>query len=448
MRQDFMVTEQLNSIKPPVLGQVSKEGIREYFKNSWEIYEVLFSAISDDSTYYESPDPLRNPLIFYYGHTAAFYINKLKLAGLISEGINDHYEVLFAKGVDPDLPQNLEVIDLWPTVDEVRAYREKVYNVVMNIIESTDVENVLDSSQPLWSLHMGIEHDRIHFETSSVLIRQLPANLVKRPESWEYAPFYGADSNNEWITVSKDTVVLGKQEPSDLYGWDNEYGHKEVEVKAFMAMKNMVTNGEYLRFVEEAYNQQEFWTKEGWEWKERTATKYPKFWVRKGDDFLYRAMFDELDMPLYWPVEVNAHEAWAYCKWMGEEYRLMSEAEFNVASHSQEIPEPLYSEDFNLNMQFGSPTPVGYFSGHSNSQQFNDLFGNVWDWLSNDFYPLEDFKIHPYYEDFSAPYFDDQHSMLLGGAWATTGTGASKYYRLWFRRNFYQHAGFRLAKDC
>ncbi|MCG8574946.1 MAG: DinB family protein, partial [Flavobacteriales bacterium] len=90
MRQDFMVTEQLNSLKPPVLGQVSKEGIREYFKNSWEIYEVLFSAISDDSTYYESPDPLRNPLIFYYGHTAAFYINKLKLAGLISEGINDH----------------------------------------------------------------------------------------------------------------------------------------------------------------------------------------------------------------------------------------------------------------------------------------------------------------------------------------------------------------------
>ena len=33
-----------------------------------------------------------------------------------------------------------------------------------------------------------------------------------------------------------------------------------------------------------------------------------------------------------------------------------------------------------------------------------------------------------------------------GGAWASTGTSGGRWYRLWFRRHFYQHAGFRMAR--
>ena len=35
---------------------------------------------------------------------------------------------------------------------------------------------------------MSIEHERIHLETSSVLIRQLPVSAVSRPIGWKYAP--------------------------------------------------------------------------------------------------------------------------------------------------------------------------------------------------------------------------------------------------------------------
>lgn len=34
---------------------------------------------------------------------------------------------------------------------------------------------------------MGIEHENIHFETSSVLIRQYPVELVTKPAGWKYA---------------------------------------------------------------------------------------------------------------------------------------------------------------------------------------------------------------------------------------------------------------------
>ena len=38
-------------------------------------------------------------------------------------------------------------------------------------------------------------------------------------------------------------------------------------------------------------------------------------------------MFDVTEMPVDWPVEVNYHEAKAFCKWKGPSYRLPTEAE-------------------------------------------------------------------------------------------------------------------------
>lgn len=43
----------------------------------------MFYPIQDDSFYYLCPDRLRLPLIFYYGHTAVVYMNKLVLGGLV-----------------------------------------------------------------------------------------------------------------------------------------------------------------------------------------------------------------------------------------------------------------------------------------------------------------------------------------------------------------------------
>ena len=41
----------------------------------------------------------------------------------------------------------------------------------------------------------------------------------------------------------------------------------------------------------------------------------------------YRAIFDVLEMPWDWPVDVNYHEAKAFCTWKGPQYRLPTEAE-------------------------------------------------------------------------------------------------------------------------
>ena len=246
--------------------------------------------------------------------------------------------------------------------------------------------------------------------------------------------------------MSGGTVSLGKPPSDPVFGWDNEYGSLTKEVHSFEVCKHLVTNEEYLEFVlSGSYMNREFWSEDGWEWRTRVGSEHPKFWVPEGDTFSYRAMFDEIPMPMDWPAEVNAHEAQAYCKWKGEGWRLMSEAEFAILTREEQ--DPLTSGKYNLHFRFGSCTPVGYCQGETDENSCADLWGNVWDWLSDDFYPLPGFKIHYLYEDFSEIYMDAEHGMLLGGSWATAGAGASRYYRLWFRRYFYQHAGFRLARD-
>ncbi|MDE5067859.1 MAG: 5-histidylcysteine sulfoxide synthase, partial [Trichodesmium sp. St4_bin8_1] len=75
----------MNSIKsttPPKLDSCHadldfRQYILEYFKNAWEIEDLLMHSLVGEETFYSKPDPLRNPLIFYLGHTAVFYINKL-----------------------------------------------------------------------------------------------------------------------------------------------------------------------------------------------------------------------------------------------------------------------------------------------------------------------------------------------------------------------------------
>lgn len=78
----------------------SRQRILHYFHRTSDRYEQLFEILTCDEAYFEKPIALRHPLIFYLGHTATFFVNKLLLAGLLEERINPRFESMFAIGVD------------------------------------------------------------------------------------------------------------------------------------------------------------------------------------------------------------------------------------------------------------------------------------------------------------------------------------------------------------
>lgn len=439
-------------MQPPNLHRCDRPEILAYFQRAWQIEDSLMKSLVNPETFYTNPDPLRNLLIFYLGHSAVFYINKLVRVGLLEQRLNPHFERLFEIGVDPEKPE--EIANIFDNlrqaeVTAVWQYRDQVYNAISELIDNLrNIALPINPEHPLWALMMAIEHQYIHIETSSMLIRQLPVDKLQRPEHWQYAIANGYTKPNEMIEIAGGTVYLGKPQDSNIYGWDIEYGDHTVNVETFQASKYLITNAEFLDFVkDDGYENQAYWHEQSWAWKVQHDIKHPKFWIADADSYKYRAMFDEIAMPFDFPVEVNHYEAIAYCQWKGNDTRLMSEAEWNLATYGVSNLWQLIGETnsgFNLNLKFASPSPVGSLEAQSPSGLY-DLRGNVWEWLSDHLTPLTGYQPHYLYESYSASYFDTKHNMMVGGSWITSGTEAEKYYRNWFRPNFYQHAGFRVA---
>ncbi|MGB9801677.1 MAG: methyltransferase, partial [Arcobacter sp.] len=77
-----------------------REEIKQYFLQTYELDEKLFDLLIDKKHILEQPNRLRHPLIFYFGHTATFFMNKLNVSNLTTKRVNKTYEALFAIGVD------------------------------------------------------------------------------------------------------------------------------------------------------------------------------------------------------------------------------------------------------------------------------------------------------------------------------------------------------------
>ena len=77
------------------------------------------------------------------------------------------------------------------------------------------------------------------------------------------------------------------------------------------------------------------------------------------------------------------------------------------------------------------------------TKDFFDIVGNVWQHTITALYPFKNFKIHPSYEDYSTPNFDDRHDIMKGGSFASTGNYTLKDSRYYFRRHFYAFGGIR-----
>ena len=418
-----------------------------YFKNTWSTYESLFSLISHDDAYFLRPEPLRHPLVFYFGHTATFYVNKLILGKYIKQRINSKLEAICAVGVDEMSWDDLDSEHYdWPSVDEVRNYRQEVYYLVLNLIETMELSLPIRQDSLAWIILMGCEHERIHLETSSVIMRMLPLNYLTADEQWQPCMQSAAAPENELIPVQARSLTLGKKPQDNTYGWDNEYGQQAVEIENFSAAKYLVSNQEYLTFVEAGgYQSAEYWCQEGQSWLAFTKAEMPKFWRQHDGKYYQRNLFNELPLPLDWPVEVNYLEAKAFCEWRQKSttgfISLPTEAQWYCLRESVAGDQHQWHEvPGNIDLAYyASSCPVNLYQ----NGDFFDVIGNAWQWTETAIDGFEGFSVHPLYDDFSTPTFDGKHNLIKGGSWISTGNETLASSRYAFRRHFYQHAGFR-----
>jgi gamma-glutamyl hercynylcysteine S-oxide synthase len=391
----------------------------------------LFRLIRPDSLY-ERPIPERHRIIFYLGHLEAFDWNLLqpRLPGTkIFDSSLDH---LFAFGIDPvdgALPSD-QPAD-WPAEAQIERYRNRIRTTLDAALTDLGFSDAL-------LLNVAIEHRLMHAETLAYMLHQLPLDR-KRREPQTSVPLTGP-VQAEMVEIPEGAAVLGlSRDDPDAFGWDNEYEAQVVNVPAFNIDRYKVTNSQYLKFMEAGgYQDRSLWTAADWDWKMGQGISYPLLWKATS----YRGMFDEIPLPLDWPVYVSHAEASAYARWAGK--RLPTEAEWHRAAHgTSETPGPRHGY---FDLKRWDPVPVNAFPDSRGEFGVEGLWANGWEWTSSLFEPFPGFRPFPFYEGYSANFFDGQHYVMKGGSTRTERSMLRRSFRNWFQPHYqYVYAGFRCA---
>ncbi len=442
-------------------------GVRELearLDAAWSRTDRLFELLKPRAIR-SQPISLRHPFVFYLGHLPAFAWNQICRGILNWTSVNPFFDEVFSRGIDPDADDpnqchaHPEAPSSWPEPEQVARYRDRVREAVLESLPAVKARastNLLAQRGRVFA--MVIEHECMHQETLLYMVHELAGDQKVTPPN-RSAYRFGDSPRKEEIEIGDGKATLGVSLESVGFGWDNEFPRQPVAVPRFKIDSLPVSNAEFFEFVETgAYEKPLYWRKEDWAWKIRSGIKYPRFWVREGNGWLYRALFDllPLERVFSWPIYVSFAEAHAYCRWLGR--RLPTEAEFQRAAYSTPAGEenlypwgnePPEARHGNFNFHNWSPTPSGSHPDGASAWGVQDLMGNGWEWTSSPFAPFAGFQ--PYietYPDYSADFFDGKHYVLKGASWATAKELFRPSFRNWYQGRYpYVFAKFRTARD-
>jgi gamma-glutamyl hercynylcysteine S-oxide synthase len=285
----------------------------------------------------------------------------------------------------------------YPPLETLRRYMETTLEDTLSRLPTLE-------EMDLYFPHLCLFHEDMHVEALWITLQQLglpaPAPEAPAPEEPE-----GFD-----IALGPARFEMGTPASNAGFVFDNEMGAHPVSVDAYAISSTVVTQEQFLAFVEDGgYRRREWWTPEGWAWRESAAREAPRFW-RRIDGAWQARRFDRWEAlrPRAPMVHVALHEAQAWCAWAGR--RLPSEAEWEHAARV-------------------APSR-GWRAG------------GVWQWTATPFRPYPGFVAGPYRE-YSQPWFET-HFVLRGGSFVTQPRIATPRYRNFYRAHRDDvFAGFR-----
>ena len=442
-----MLTRRDVALEHPLLSRISDARRRS---------DALFDIVQP-AALYDRPIPERHRIIFYVGHLEAFDWNLLhEVLGL--KVLHPEFDRLFAFGIDPvggglptDQPSD------WPAIAVVRDYVAKVRSALDEVLSAAIFhahEIVRDEFSLETLLDVAIEHRLMHVETLAYMLHQLP--LERKVAEVRGPALLSPPVFPQMLPIPAGSVTLGLSRNAHEFGWDNEYESYALHVPAFEIDRFMVTNAQFLEFVGAGgYGAPEFWTEGAWNWREAEGISHPVFWKHADRRWLYRTMFDEVPLPLDWPVYVSHAEATAYARWAGK--RLPTEEQWHRAAYgtragnqrrypwgSHDPQESLGNFDFHL----WDPAPVNAYPAGASDFGVEGMLGNGWEWTSTVFAPFPGFRPFPFYRGYSADFFDGKHFVMKGGSTRTAACMLRPTFRNWFQAHYqYVYAGFRCVNS-
>lgn len=352
-----------------------------------------------------------------------------------------------------------------PTLKEILAYRHHCHQGLLRLLETPQHPEILDL------LELGIHHEQQHQELLLTDIKYIlgmnPLFPVYRSDLTGIQKDLNAvdDSNHSHAIQPLDYLPIepglyGVGDRGDGFCFDNELGHHSVYLQGAELGDRLVTNGEYLAFIEEGgYRQFHHWLADGWDWVNRTGAIAPLYWHFLDGQWFEFTLGGLRSLNLAAPVShICYYEADAYARWAGQ--RLPTEFEWEVAVRLQAKGQPSQGrgegdegplDNWLLGESMTSAT--GFVDSDAlqpQPPQPGDLqwFGQVWQWTASAYLPYPGFRqAAGAVGEYNGKFMADQW-VLRGASCATARSHARLTYRNFFQSSKqWQFTGLRLARS-
>jgi ergothioneine biosynthesis protein EgtB len=319
-----------------------------------------------------------------------------------------------------------------PTVEEVYAYRDHVDRHMLELIAGIP-EARRDEIEAL--LLLGCNHEQQHQELLLTDLKHILAANPLRPVYQATPEIAGSAASVRWISHPGGLVEIGHEGPA--FSYDNEGPRHQVYLRPFQLASRLVTNGEFLAFMEAGgYKEPACWLSEGWATVRQQGWESPLYWERSGSRWWMMTLSGFREVVEHEPVcHVSYFEADAYARWKGK--RLATEAEWEVAA--VELP---VEGNF---LDQGRLHPIAAPAAGTGLAQ---MFGDVWEWTQSPYTPYPGFKTLPgAVGEYNGKFMCNQY-VLRGGSCATPANHIRVTYRNFFPPQArWQFSGIRLAED-
>jgi gamma-glutamyl hercynylcysteine S-oxide synthase len=396
---------------------------------------------------------LMSPLAWDLGHIAAFedlwLVHRFGDVPMLRPDLVDVYDAAETpRARRGDLP--------FLRTAEARDYLAQVRARTLELVDERGVADGV--------LHeLVVRHEQQHNETMLQTL-QLARLADWEPPAEQAVPAapQPAPTGLELIDVPAGECTIGARsadEPAEpawtAFAYDNERPRHRIGVRAFQIGRVPITNATYLTFVEGGgYKRREWWSDEGWAWKEQYDITRPGAWTADHSGEWRLGKLEPLhpDRPV---VHVSWFEADAFARSHG--VRLPTEVEWEKAatwdqeeSSARAYPwgndPPVAGVHANVDQLACGTAPAGAYPAGASPYGCLGMIGDTWEWTASEFAAYPGFAAYPYRE-YSEPFFGGGYRVLRGGSWATRARVATPTFRNWDhpqRRQIF--AGIRVAQ--
>ncbi len=289
-----------------------------------------------------------------------------------------------------------------PSVKDVYKYRDYVDLKMLAFLNDNPSQEALDS------VELGINHEQQHQELFYYDITYILGNQPTFPTIANKIELDAISSTSEFIKIPEGLYNIGHK--GDQFCYDNELGNHKVFLQEFEISNQLVSNREYLEFIEAGgYQDFNLWHAEGWDFIQENNINAPLYWYEE------EGVWHQYTLNGFVPIDENkpvAHisfyEAFAYAEWKG--MRLPTEFEWEVAS-----------------------------------EKIN--FGQLWEWTNSAYLPYPNFSKAPgALGEYNGKFMINQ-MVLRGASVATVKNHSRNTYRNFFHPDMrWQFSGIRLVK--